>query len=1156
MLILLLLIQIILAFSRLDIAFSQETSQSLLLSLSRTLKHYYNESLEVNMMQLNNEISIEDFVNNSDIIVDATYNLLLQTKLIKAAKVFEFIHIIIGESSKRADKLTNFSLLPEYAHYEALNSFLAYLDLQRYILIYSESKQSIKTKKFLSEDPDKKYEFCFSNDNSANVTDYFIGREVKPTGINNFVVLNEGFGANKLVNSLVRNKIYGENSGVIVWSKGIWGSNQDGLIVIVQEGLEYVESYDEYEANSVLNMLQNLLSESANFKDKKESIPKFNFSIVNIQDGQRIIIGAIHNGKVEMFTQPIFPGHTLRIPDSANSRIKISISDGSRNFDGSIHHGTDVVRVGTLSALKYASQTNFIKNFDLVLHHTDCSAEYYNYDFSFNCFLKQKHEFGVLFIPSIHDDVCIGTMNDFQEMGLQIPLIADFCTSSELNDKEKYPHFTRVVKGFEVHTSTMAHMMGIFRWKHVVVMYENTTLGKTLYKTFMGVANKTGVKVLNDENKRMVKASYSNEDFEEYKDNIAHAINTKGRIIALFVQEDLLSHFYLASHFYDLGLRAGDAIFLFYQTTAWFTKYATGLEQSVITKCLELFYGSLSFFQAEWLGDLGKIAYNQVVDQWHAPPVTYQCHSFNSGWLAVNAINYLIQFGGDYTDRDTLLKSIRKQKITACTGKLPMSPEMNEPDEMIIGIYNFLYNATTGIWEDFLVGSYSVSRNPPFYFQENIIWPNNQIQAPSDIRIDPLDCPFNSRLIQNFQTGEILYYLFVYFWTIFALIISAIYLKKFWKQSFPDINGRREINIRDWLTYVSIIAQSFQLLALGPDLTWFYWKISYGFNFISGSLSETEIYQSEMFWPVIYLALATCLATLSLNLLSGYEIDLKIKSCYTSLICQFGRESLAYINTICFIPVINSLFWLYECQKGIGSNLYDTFLYGDCKSFCWQDWHLAFVFISGIALTIFIPMTIILRPYHESFIREKNIYCNKHFLIAESIIQILAIAFNSTCRKYNALHSALYISLLSIYIAYSFIFKSYNYSRANLWNQASLICVVFSAVISTLYWIFPNISDILWICLLIVGWILIIVIAFYIQLIYYPSLLFSKSGYDIGILFKFEFSSQVNASQISHQPVTKKYEISDSALFHAETNILHVISQSTHPDPLFNTESP
>ncbi|CAG9309792.1 unnamed protein product [Blepharisma stoltei] len=353
-----------------------------------------------------------------------------------------------------------------------------------------------------------------------------------------------------------------------------------------------------------------MLSES-NFVIKKyleSERANYRFSIVNIQNGKRVIIGTIFNGQVNLFKTPLLPGNAYDFPDSSNSKIKISISDGIANYDGVIHRGTWIIRIPTLYAINYANKTNLIKNFSLELHETDCSAEYYEHDFSYNCFLKQKVNFGVVFIPSIHDEVYLGTISDFREMGLKIPVLGDFCLYPALNDQIQFPEFARVVKGFELHSTTMR----IFGWKNVVVMYENTTLGITLYKGFMNVANVNGIKVLNDEDKRMVKASYSLKDFEEYKGYLTHAIQTNGRIFALFVFVDLSSHFYLTSHLYDLGLRRGDAIFLLYQTVSWFPYYAVGLEAEVISKCEELYYGSLTFFQAEWVGDFGKQAYEGI----------------------------------------------------------------------------------------------------------------------------------------------------------------------------------------------------------------------------------------------------------------------------------------------------------------------------------------------------------------------------------------------------------------------------------------------------------------------------------------------------------------------------------------------------------------
>ncbi|CAG9332440.1 unnamed protein product [Blepharisma stoltei] len=252
------ILQLLCSSERIDILSSEATSNAKTELMILSVKNYFPSYFEIEASQINSTEPIIDLLSTTYIVIDITDILAFQWKLAEAAQVIGFVHIIVGVSSDQIKGLEYFPMLPLRAHYEALSSILSYLNWYQYNLIYNESKDAINLKNLFIESQATIHDFCYPSGNSLDVTSAFIGREVKPTGLTNLVVLSEGKSANQLVNSIIDNKMYVKNSGIILWSKAIWGPTQDGLIIIVQEGLELASSLEEYEVTSLMHVFQQI----------------------------------------------------------------------------------------------------------------------------------------------------------------------------------------------------------------------------------------------------------------------------------------------------------------------------------------------------------------------------------------------------------------------------------------------------------------------------------------------------------------------------------------------------------------------------------------------------------------------------------------------------------------------------------------------------------------------------------------------------------------------------------------------------------------------------------------------------------------------------------------------------------------------------------
>jgi hypothetical protein len=62
------------------------------------------------------------------------------------------------------------------------------------------------------------------------------------------------------------------------------------------------------------------------------------------------------------------------------------------------------------------------------------------------------------------------------------------------------------------------------------------------------------------------------------------------------------------------------------------------------------------------------------------------------------------------------------------------------------------------------------------------------------------------------------------------------------------------------------------------------------------------------------------------------------------------------------MPFVSILTSVYICFESSGDDIEDSFLAKDCYETCWQGEHLVYVFLAGVALVIYEPLSVYMRP--------------------------------------------------------------------------------------------------------------------------------------------------------------------------------------------------
>ncbi|CAG9309813.1 unnamed protein product [Blepharisma stoltei] len=611
-----------------DICFSSFTNSNLTSNLAVLLQKKFPNQFSFNLVLIESIWDIEKLMNSPDIILDITFS----TSLSKSLKEFsEENQSIIAEINKPTGIYSKWEFFTHSSwedQAKALPSIISYLNWTTFIVISDEiynDKDEIFNNLY---DRDYRW-FYFSNTNSKSNSDLFIRKVVKASGIRNIVILNHGESSKMLLKSLEKYNLLINGTGVVVGNEGSWGLYGNGAITYIESGLENADDYYNYESLAFIRFLNHVLKYSGNYDNLvlREFLEintvnhhaAANFTIINIQNEQKIEVGEVSKGILYLSNNLTFPGNSLIIPNSPHTNIPIWMADGVTN-PGFPDSSYTTSKIGAKFALDLAKSNHFLEGFEISVIHTDCGADVYDPTFSINCYSKLKSTPGVGYLTSLYPLVIIGNLNSMQYLNISIPSITEFSPTGFLGDKELFPSLMRMAGNDYYHVNVLADLMLIFGWKNVLLISENSTAALLTHQYIVEKLESSNINIANSQDDRIVMEGYSHENYHKYKDWMIKMKNLMVRPCIINFAPP--GEFYLIEDLYDAGFRRGDIVFFIPNRIAFAFIYQP---EKQIAKLSEMLYGGVIISEAEWLGDYGKAVYSDLIKVYPTNVPEFKC---------------------------------------------------------------------------------------------------------------------------------------------------------------------------------------------------------------------------------------------------------------------------------------------------------------------------------------------------------------------------------------------------------------------------------------------------------------------------------------------------------------------------------------------------
>lgn len=238
-----------------------------------------------------------------------------------------------------------------------------------------------------------------------------------------------------------------------------------------------------------------------------------------------------------------------------------------------------------------------------------------------------------------------------------------------------------------------------------------------------------------------------------------------------------------------------------------------------------------------------------------------------------------------------------------------------------------------------------------------------------------------------------------------------------------------------------------------------------------------------------------------------------------------SKYSAGIFGSILFLPIINLIMFIFECDNAIGNNLPDSYLSKDCFTFCWKDSHLAKAILSIILIITYIASYLFSYERLESFMVSGNYRMNRDYFLMKSILQLILILTNKILAYYEEyIHGIVFVLIIPVYITFLFRIEAYNDRHLNMWLLLIMIAVFWNSMVGLMFDLISFPDGPLWISILIIGWSFIIISGLLFKM-KIPNFIHFHEGMDLTLIFRFAFTQKVTAEEINMLKRGKRQEM-------------------------------
>ena len=346
-----------------------------------------------------------------------------------------------------------------------------------------------------------------------------------------------------------------------------------------------------------------------------------------------------------------------------------------------------------------------------------------------------------------------------------------------------------------------------------------------------------------------------------------------------------------------------------------------------------------------------------------------------------------------------------------------------------------------------------------------------------------------------------------------AEVATILIWRRYWRKDAANMQGQSEISFEDYMLFATIGVETIQYCYLGPALPQWLYRADTYLAVVHWDLEKLLPTSAHLLLITVATSLSAVCVWLCLLVAAGLGLRCGL--------VQLGYLLLPLLGNVCFLPIVMSLLSLFQCGQAASSEdpgFADTYLLDDCYLRCWSGMHLKLTLPALLALALYVPSSVFLRPKWQEVQVSLHIPLSPAHLMIKSGYQLLVVSCSKALIHHNALAYSVVFSVLTAgYLGASVRWRPYGYGRANLWHWTSVACVLWYSVVVTVS-VNVQMKEWVWLCLLGGGGGGLVAAAQLLQLLFFPSQLYRKQGISVVELLRFQFSRNPQAySQVFNE---------------------------------------
>lgn len=1029
------------------------------------------------------------------VIIDLTESsqASLQLRRLAASMSLRLYGLKDGEIVPRPDSF------PELSAFSALLNSFSWV---KFNIIRTESGYDAELASKLQEMYPLSQVFTLPSEFGAEQVDYFLGRLVKPRGLEYFIVLTDSHRAELVLMAAKRKRLFRQGNLFVLGSR--CNRLSERTLLALEGG---VLVFSQYNRVPVSPEDRTLLAISALCASPLSLV----YNLFNTAASEYHFQGQCSLSACSLSGSLLFPGPTSSIPTEAEGSLLISLpSDSSGGNE-------DVALVHVYGAVVAVEETNHRSDLLPGLALRNQTFYFGNVDFDPQLMVENAYKLGFKFGSAVFngiDNTAIPALFAlFASANLSLPVVASESPYQGFSSPAVLPFFVRTIVSDAYSAAIYAQLMAIFRWKRCIVINEPGLGLQGFVSAFIHAADLRGVAVIN-RNSTLLPADLVSSAPEAHLPLFRTLLDSKVRIIMIVsVSRDIIER--VVSSLYQAGARRGDIVIV---AAPWLVdgvwEYMRG---SHYEEYSELMPGAFISFPMSFLGSEGMRIYHSLKGKLGLEPPSGMCLFYDSGMLMAHALDFLIEHGEDAEDGFQVNSALRSTRFTGCTGVVYVDPGSNDRSQMDFLVHNLQYFAGNDTWKLVPTLRYSPTSVTMVTRLNDFQWPDGSSKTPTDTFEYDINCPFPSRDLRASAAGRGVMLGVCYGIVLFTSLVTVWIWKKWWSRSITPLAGSCEISVSDVIVLGSIVIEFVQYVTLctaSSGLITALQRLGESVTLDFRSLVELE---NGMFWTLLNCVLLSCMLWTVFLMMFYLDLWKKLAGMCTT-IEQLADFALPIVGNLGFLPFLSCLMEVFLCDQTTGDKWSDAVLSKDCYQRCWTYPHYIYVFGACGALVLYVPTAVFCRPLWQEFQPALHVKTSPGFLMLKTMYQVTLIVLSKTVKRiWPFAHSVVYTGVSLCFTGLVIWKKPFNYARPNLWQVVLMAGIVWLGLLSCISAGLDHIGNLVLVALLLSGWGLLLSIGVIVQFRRFPSQLHRRRGRDVTLLFKFQLQKgAVDPRTLSH----------------------------------------